>query len=137
MKRALPLAERFRIRQPCPVKWEDLVGDAKTRFCAVCNKNVHDLGGMTREEAIELAASGRACVRVKMSAAIGPAAVAAAATVVFALSAACSGAVPDDPNAPAPIEPTVQTSADSDAGPEPIHMAGEMILEPAGPMPGK
>jgi hypothetical protein len=131
MKRALPVFERFRIRKPCPLKWEDMVGDAKTRFCAVCNKNVHDLGGRTHEEAEELIASGNACVRTSMRAAIPAAAVVAAATVVFTLTAACSGAVDQEPEptvGPQPA-PTTQTVGDADGGPQEIHLMGEIVID--------
>ncbi len=131
MKRVLPVFDRFRIAKPCPMKWEDMVGDATKRFCAVCNKHVHDLGAMTEAQARALVASGRACVQVKRSAAIAPAA-AAAAGLVFALSAACSGAVPDDPSAE-PTPPTVAAPAADPDGGEPVMLRGEMMIDEDNP----
>jgi hypothetical protein len=108
-----------------------MTGDAQTRFCAVCNKNVHDLGSRTREEAEALIASGRACVRTKMSAAI-PAL--AAATVVFSLTAACTAAVEEEP-LPQPVQ---QQVGDADGGPtNEIYMLGDVMEDPTPPSPGQ
>lgn len=128
MRRRLPLVDRFRIRKPCPLKWEDMIGDENTRFCNVCNKNVHDLGSRTREEAEELIASGRACVRVKMPIAVP---VVAAAAVVFSLTAACSGAVEEDPMPQVGPEPatTAQAVGDADGGAQEIYMLGDVMIE--------
>jgi hypothetical protein len=136
MKRVLPVFERFRIKRPCPIRWEDMVGDARTRFCAVCSKHVHDLGGMTPDEARALVASGGACVQVKMAAAIPPLAVAAAAGVVFALSAACSGSVGEDPTPSVADPPAVasEPAADTDGG-DTIMLRGEIVAVPGDPIP--
>ena len=32
-KRALPLLSRARIAAPCDASWDDMVGDARVRFC--------------------------------------------------------------------------------------------------------
>lgn len=49
--RRLPLLDRARIASPCPVRWEEMVGDERTRFCARCSKTVYNLSEMTRLEA--------------------------------------------------------------------------------------
>jgi hypothetical protein len=136
MKRVLPVFERFRIKKPCPIRWEDMVGDARTRFCAVCNKHVHDLGGMTPDEARALVASGRACVQVKMSAAIPSVAAAAAAGIVFALSAACTGSVAEDatPTVADPPAAAPEPAADTDGG-HTIMLGGEIEAVPGAPTP--
>jgi hypothetical protein len=53
------------VASPCPANWDDMVGSDKVRFCASCQKNVFNLSGMKRDEAIQLvqATEGRICVR--------------------------------------------------------------------------
>lgn len=53
-----------RIPKPCPMKWEELVGDEKKRYCSSCELHVHNLSEMsTGERHSFLAAShGRTCV---------------------------------------------------------------------------
>jgi hypothetical protein len=55
----------IRVAAPCHAAWDDMVGSDSVRFCASCQKNVFNLSGMQRDEAIELlrATEGRACVR--------------------------------------------------------------------------
>lgn len=55
----------IQVAAPCPADWNDMVGSDKVRFCASCQKNVFNLSGMKRDEAIELlrATEGRVCVR--------------------------------------------------------------------------
>jgi len=54
-----------RLATPCPMKWGDMRGDARVRFCARCELNVFNLSGMTSHEARVLfkAHQGRLCVR--------------------------------------------------------------------------
>jgi hypothetical protein len=33
--------ERFAILNPCPIKWADLQGDGRSRYCDLCQKHVH------------------------------------------------------------------------------------------------
>lgn len=60
------LLDRAYIAAPCPAKWEDMVGDERTRFCGQCAKNVYDVSAMTADEAEALirATEGRACLRL-------------------------------------------------------------------------
>lgn len=53
------------VAAPCPASWADMVGGDRVRFCGSCQKNVFNLSGMTRAEAIDLlqATEGKACVR--------------------------------------------------------------------------
>jgi hypothetical protein len=39
---------------PCPLKFTDMKGDERVRFCAQCKMNVYDLSEMTEKEALEL-----------------------------------------------------------------------------------
>lgn len=43
--------QTVRIPSPCPMRWPNLVGDDRTRFCANCNRKVHNLSAVTRNEA--------------------------------------------------------------------------------------
>src|SRR4051812_5899565 len=54
-----------RIASPCSMRWEDMTGGDRIRFCAACQKNVFNLSGMKRIEALELlrGAEGRVCAR--------------------------------------------------------------------------
>src|SRR5206468_4214709 len=38
----------------CPVSWDEMQGDHRTRFCDQCSQNVYDVSELSRAEAIEL-----------------------------------------------------------------------------------
>jgi len=38
----------------CPVSWDAMHGNDRTRFCDSCRQNVHDVSELTRHEALEL-----------------------------------------------------------------------------------
>jgi hypothetical protein len=61
----LPVLDDVRVASPCKVAWEAMVGDDQVRRCAVCDKDVFNLSGMTRDdaEAVITAANGTLCVR--------------------------------------------------------------------------
>jgi hypothetical protein len=64
---ALPILENVAIASPCSVSWADMQGDSDTRFCEQCEKHVHNLSMMSRQEAeaVIAAAQGREiCVRL-------------------------------------------------------------------------
>jgi hypothetical protein len=65
-RRGLPLLESLRIAAPCSARWDDMIGDDRTRFCPGCAKDVHDLSKFTREEAEALVKehSVGTCVRL-------------------------------------------------------------------------
>lgn len=50
-KRALPMLDDLRVASPCKASWDEMLGDARVRFCLSCEKNVYNLSSMTREEA--------------------------------------------------------------------------------------
>ena len=58
--------ELLQIPAPCPANWDAMSGDAAGRFCQHCQKTVHDLSAMTRDEAERLVcqAAGVLCVRI-------------------------------------------------------------------------
>lgn len=69
MGRALPVLtfelDNIEVASPCSMAWADMVGGDTVRFCGACQKNVFNLSGMQRAEALELvrASEGRLCVR--------------------------------------------------------------------------
>src|SRR4051812_17390707 len=46
------------IEKPCPMKWENMQGDEKRRFCEHCQLHVHNLSAMSPEERRETLAPG-------------------------------------------------------------------------------
>ncbi|APR88002.1 hypothetical protein A7982_13351 [Minicystis rosea] len=55
-----------RIASPCPADWNSMIGDERTRLCLQCDKEVHNLAGMTREEAEAFLGGvvGEVCLRI-------------------------------------------------------------------------
>ena len=58
--------QQLRLASPCSVKWEDMVGDHRTRFCAHCSLNVYDVQALTEAEVRDLIVQteGRFCGRL-------------------------------------------------------------------------
>jgi hypothetical protein len=56
----------LRISSPCPLDWNDLVGDDRIRYCGKCRLNVYNLADMPRAEVEALVRSteGRLCGRL-------------------------------------------------------------------------
>ena len=65
-RRPVPFLDTLRIASPCHESWDNMIGDERTRFCARCQKNVHNISEMTRDEAETFleANAGAACVRM-------------------------------------------------------------------------
>lgn len=42
----------------CTASWEGMAGDDRVRRCALCEKNVYDIAGLTAKEVLELFAAG-------------------------------------------------------------------------------
>ncbi|MEO8028739.1 MAG: carboxypeptidase-like regulatory domain-containing protein [Bryobacteraceae bacterium] len=62
--------ENLRVETPCQADWNEMTGDRRARFCDHCQKSVHDVSAMTREDAAALLASGeKVCVRFSRDAA--------------------------------------------------------------------
>ncbi len=55
------------IDEPCDVPWASMRGTDRKRFCDQCDKHVHDLSAMTREEAASVVQDGR-CVQYRADA---------------------------------------------------------------------
>ena len=49
----------------CPMKWRDMEGDERTRYCGKCEQNVYNVSRMTRDEAVSFIneKEGQVCVR--------------------------------------------------------------------------
>lgn len=60
----LPLLERVTVATPCPVAWDDMVGDERVRHCRHCDQQVFDTAAMTTAEVEALIAQVRAGARV-------------------------------------------------------------------------
>jgi len=62
----LPLLDNVRIAAPCKADWDEMVGDARVRLCAHCEKNVYNLSAMARDEAeaFLVEQEGSVCVRL-------------------------------------------------------------------------
>jgi len=60
---SLDVLDRIQIASPCHMRWEDMAGDDRKRFCGECSLNVYNLSEMSREEAVALIgnAEGRLC----------------------------------------------------------------------------
>lgn len=56
---------RMRVASPCPARWEEMIGDDRTRHCSECNLNVYNFSAMTEREIkrVVSANSGRLCAR--------------------------------------------------------------------------
>ncbi len=64
--RALKVLDDVRVATPCPASWAAMAGDDRVRHCALCEKNVYDLSGLTALEAVHLLAANErgVCVRL-------------------------------------------------------------------------
>ena len=58
--------DRIAVASPCPMSWNDMVGDDRVRFCNQCNLNVYDISAMTKPEAESFIANaeGRICAKL-------------------------------------------------------------------------
>ncbi len=58
--------QQLRLASPCSVKWDDMAGDHRTRFCAQCQLNVYDVVALTEAEVRELIvqSEGKFCGRL-------------------------------------------------------------------------
>lgn len=61
----MSLLDRLQLSFRCPADWEAMEGDETKRFCNHCQKNVHNLSAMRREEAEAVVSRGsEVCVRM-------------------------------------------------------------------------
>lgn len=57
--------ENIRIASPCSANWDEMAGEERKRFCALCSLNVYNLSGMKKYDAENILklSEGRLCVR--------------------------------------------------------------------------
>ena len=106
--RLLPIAK------PCAASFAEMSGDTRTRFCASCGKDVHDLSARTEEEArafLREARGTRVCVRFAKDA-TGNVRFRGAALAAALSLAACSSPTQQ----PAPITAAAPAQEDHDMG---------------------
>jgi hypothetical protein len=62
----LDVLDSMTIPVACPVPWDEMHGDDRTRFCDKCSQNVHDVSELTRAEAVQLLTAGERlpCLRI-------------------------------------------------------------------------
>ena len=41
--------ENIRVAAPCPVSWDSMKGDDRSRACEQCGLNVYNISGLTRD----------------------------------------------------------------------------------------
>jgi hypothetical protein len=49
--RSLPMLARVRVASPCSMRWEEMEGDERTRYCRACRLHVHNLSALSGAEA--------------------------------------------------------------------------------------
>lgn len=54
MNGSLPLLQRIQIASPCSARWEDMKGDDRKRHCERCSLDVHNIAGLSEQEAESL-----------------------------------------------------------------------------------
>ena len=59
--------DAIKIASPCGANWNEMRGDERRRYCAMCKLNVYNLSGMTRTEAESflINSEGRVCLQVR------------------------------------------------------------------------
>jgi hypothetical protein len=64
-RKRLAQLSMIQVATPCPVRWEEMIGDEKVRYCAACRLSVFDLSAMDVEETADRIAEhdGSLCVR--------------------------------------------------------------------------
>ena len=55
----------IKVASPCSADWNEMIGDARKRFCGECKLNVYNLSEMSKQDAEQLLiqSEGRLCVR--------------------------------------------------------------------------
>ncbi len=66
MKKFTNPLDSVKIASPCGANWNEMSGDERKKYCAMCRLNVYNLSDMTRTEAENflINAEGRVCLRV-------------------------------------------------------------------------
>lgn len=61
------LLDSIDVPEPCPKKWDEMIGDQKTRLCQSCDKNIYNISEMTRGEVRKLLfqSKEKVCIRLE------------------------------------------------------------------------
>ncbi len=62
----------LQIQEPCSLRWEELQGDQRKRFCKSCSRHVHNVSAMRAEEVERLVAAQPPGERLCLTWRIGP-----------------------------------------------------------------
>lgn len=56
----------LRIASPCPISWDDMTGDERSRHCSLCSLSVFNISELSADEVTSLVAksNGRLCIRM-------------------------------------------------------------------------
>jgi len=56
----------LKVASPCPMSWDQMKGDDRSRHCNLCELNVHNIAGLSTREVEDLVTTseGRLCVRL-------------------------------------------------------------------------
>lgn len=123
-RKPLRMIDDVRVQKPCHADWDAMTGDDAKRFCSQCQKHVHNLSALSRDDAERLIANSPAlCVRYMPDAQGAPitkpswrqpgrALLALAAAAMSSLLAACNMAQsqPIMGDMPAPQRPPVDAT---------------------------
>jgi hypothetical protein len=65
MNRSRVDLDRIAVASPCPMAWNDMIGNEHVRFCNQCNLNVYNISAMKKAEAESFIANaeGRICAK--------------------------------------------------------------------------
>jgi hypothetical protein len=150
MPRHLPRPhELLQVSEPCTAVWDSMSGDGRARFCARCQKHVHNLSEVTPREALDLVlrSGGQLCLRIERDPRgmprtralaeplyqIGRRASRLAAGAFGAALTLCSAAAAHaQETTPEPPQQVVATSSDAagtEVKPEPAPAQGTQITE--------
>lgn len=58
--------DRIRVARPCNSNWDLMAGDGRKRRCSNCSKDVYDVEGLARSEAIALINAGEGSVGMRL-----------------------------------------------------------------------
>ncbi len=58
--------DRIRIAKPCNSNWDLMAGDGRKRHCSNCSKDVYNVQGLARAEALALITAGEGAVCMRL-----------------------------------------------------------------------
>ena len=58
--------DRIRVARPCNSSWDLMTGDGRKRHCSNCSKDVYNVEGLSRDEAMDLLMEGEGTVCMRL-----------------------------------------------------------------------